>query len=361
VPEYFEPLTRKLSEWMPRMREYARLYVGIADGLLLPTAVNDRCEIVGTGWTNHFDPGSGAWTALMLWDHYRYTGDADLLRTVTYPMLRGHLRVYEEMVRPRPDGTALFLPSGPSPEYHRPGRPGWGEDSSYQLAFIHALLRAAAESATALELDEPRLSDWAELAQALPKGCIQEGRLFLWNGQDLDESHRHPAHLAGIWPCELFEACPEDAEPFTDDPEMVRNSLTQWVRRGQGEWAGWSTVAAAQIWVRSGDSDAALGMLETYQEWFTGPNYAPRHNAQKEGYTFWTWGAEWQNIMQLDAGIGFVAAVLEILARPQDVPKAWRDVAFKGLKMPGGSALSGHRERGEWVHLESAHIETLNE
>jgi hypothetical protein len=177
----------------------------------------------------------------------------------------------------------------------------------------------------------------------------------------LDESHRHPAHLAGIWPCELFEACPEDAEPFTDDPEMVRNSLTQWVRRGQGEWAGWSTVAAAQIWVRSGDSDAALGMLETYQEWFTGPNYAPRHNAQKEGYTFWTWGAEWQNIMQLDAGIGFVAAVLEILARPQDVPKAWRDVAFKGLKMPGGSALSGHRERGEWVHLESAHIETLNE
>jgi hypothetical protein len=101
-------------------------------------------------------------------------------------------------------------------------------------------------------------------------------------------------------------------------------------------------------------------MLETYREWFIGPNYAPRHNAQKEGYTAWTWGPEWQNIMQLDAGIGFVAAVLEILARPQAVPEAWRDVMFKGLKMPGGSTLAGHRERGEWVRLESAPSETLN-
>ncbi len=354
VPEYLEPLTRKLGEWMPQMREYARLYVGIEDGLLLPTAVNDRCEIVGTGWNNHFDPGSGAWMALMLWDHYRYTGDMDLLRTVTYPMLRGHLRVYEAMLRQHPDSTALFLPSGPSPEYHRPGRPGWGEDASYQLAFIHALARAASEAATVLEMNEPRLSEWAALSEMLPTGCFQEGRIFLWRGQDLDESHRHPAHLAGIWPCELYETSSEDSGPDTYPAATVRNSLHHWVRRGQGEWAGWSTVAAAQIWAHYGDSDAALGMLETYREWFAGPNYAPRHNAQKEGYTFWTWGAEWQEIMQLDAGIGFVAVVLEILARPEAIPQAWRDVAFTGLKMPGGSTLSGMRERGEWVRLESS-------
>ena len=353
VPEYFEPLARKISEWMPRMREYAALYVGISDGLLLPTAVNDRCDIVGTGWNNHFDPASGAWTALMLWDHYRYTGDTDLLRTVTYPMLRGHLRVYEAMVRPRPDGSALFLPSGPSPEYHRPGRPGWGEDASYQLAFVHALVRAASAAAAALELDEPRLSDWAALAGALPMGCFEQGRSFLWRGQDLDESHRHPAHLAGIWPCGLFDPSPENQELAAYNTEVVRNSLYHWVRRGQGEWAGWSEVAASLIWSHAGDSDAAAGMLETYREWFTGPNYAPRHNGQKEGFTAWTWGPEWQNIMQLDAGIGFVAAVLEILARPQAVPKAWQDVAFKGLKMPGGTVLSGHRERGEWVRLET--------
>lgn len=149
--------------------------------------------------------------------------------------------------------------------------------------------------------------------------------MFLWRGQDLDESHRHPAHLAGIWPCALRDTSRENPDADAYPAAAVRNSLYHWVRRGQGEWAGWSLVAASQIWTHHGDSDAALGMLETI------------------------------TTMQLDGGIGFVAVVLEILARPQAAPKAWQDVAFAGLKMPGGSTLSGHRERGEWVRLESTH------
>ena len=63
--------------------------------------------------------------------------------------------------------------------------------------------------------------------------------------------------------------------------------------------------------------------------------------------------------MQLDGAMGAAAAILEMLAHEcrgeirlaPAVPDEWKDVAFEGIRLPGGKFASGVRENGVWTKL----------
>ena len=353
--DWFAPLVTMLHGWFPKMQEYAQIHMGIDDGMLLPHAVDDRCMSADLNWINQFDPASGAWTALLLWDLHRYGGDSNTLRDVTYPMLRGTLRVYEEQLQKR-DG-AYYLPLAPSPEYNWI-RPPWGENPSFQLAVIHALIRAVEEAGALLQVTEPRLDGWRNIAAHLPIAAIAStpmaswfpprDHIALWNGQDLDETHRHPSHLAGVYPFDVFSP---------EDNTLLTHSFEYWVKMGTGLWSGWGTVWAVILWARRGEGNTAGWMLDSYRRFFTGPNHASRHDAQIPGFTVLD---DMVDVMQLDAALGAPAAILEMLAHERDgktylapaVPDDWRDLVFEGLRLPGGRFASGVRENGLWTTLE---------
>ncbi len=95
---HLPPIFALLTSWRERLRENARIFVGIEDGLMLPHAVDDRGMRMGGFWTGSMDHGCTAWMADLMYQYYRYTGDVAFLRETAYPFMYGAMRVCEEML-----------------------------------------------------------------------------------------------------------------------------------------------------------------------------------------------------------------------------------------------------------------------
>ncbi|MFW5841336.1 MAG: glycosyl hydrolase family 95 catalytic domain-containing protein [Planctomycetota bacterium] len=358
--ELFNPLVRMLDSWRERMGEYARIFAGVEDGLMLPHAVDDRCIPADRNWRCQFDPGSVGWTALELWRLYQYGGDRELLARSTWPLIRGALRTYQGLLEKR-DGK-WSLPMGPNPEYWPVQDPAnmagrdqqivrdWGPNASFQVAICHGLLDAAIRCVDLLGLREPQLETWLDIRRSLPRYAETNGRIGLFEGQDLEFSHRHHSHLGGIFP---FQTLDVDGA----DREIIDRSITRWVKIGPGEWTGWCMPWAAILWAHLGQAQAAAGIVQNYRRFFTGPNHASRHDAVAAGYTAKTGSP---HVMQIDAAMGIVAAICEMCAHQRGgdvrlapaVPASWGEVQFETIRLPGGRFASGTRIGGKWQRLE---------
>lgn len=351
---HFEPVWRLLASWMPQLQQNGRAFFENSRALMLPHAVDDRCQVIGSYWQGTIDQACAAWMGLLAWQHYRHTLDLYLLRETAWPLLQGAFEGFWAMVEEAPDGT-LRLPVSVSAEF-----PGWGANSSFQLAALHMTCRLLREAAQALS--EPQDPRWLHVQEKLPTASTMRiakvwgekelrDRIVLWEGQDLTESHRHHSHLAAIYP---FSTLDPAAHPVTR--ELIKRSLEHWVRMGCGQWAGWSFPWAASIWARCGHGSPAATLLHLWQETFTNSGGATLHDADFPGITTLQHGpfldepgaARTRDVMQLDAGCGALQALAELCVqqRGQQLwvapchPKQWPDYAFEGLHAEGGFLVS---------------------
>jgi hypothetical protein len=353
--ECLDPLEAMLRRWEPLLRENARTYVGVEDGLLLPHAVDDRGTCMGGFWTGQTDHGSTAWAGQLLWLRYRHSMDTDYLRETVYPFLRGALRTYEPMLEG--DHQGLSLPVGVSPEYGGAGGKAWGRNASFQLACIHFLCRALLEASTTLGIDGDDQRRWRDIQSRLPVGTIADDELQLWEGMPLPESHRHHSHLASFYPFGLLDPHGEDSHR-----RLVERSLRRLTLLGTGQWTGWCVPWAAILHARAGNGDGALHLLHAFRRFFMSAGHYSTHDAVARGFTVRTGNP---GIMQVEAALGASAAVLELLAEtnapsggvlrvfggaPAHHP-AWRDVAFQGLLADGAFLLDARREDGRTVEV----------
>jgi hypothetical protein len=339
-----EPLWEMIKRWEPRLRENARVFAGVPDGLQLPHAVDDRCTCMGGFWTGSVDHGSTAWMGQLMWLQWRFTHDESFLRDTCYPFLKGAMRVYEAMLE-KVDG-AWSLPVSVSPEYGGANMNAWGRNASFQLACIHFLCRALLEASQLLGVDEAESARWADISANLPLAATDPaGReIWLWEGQPLAESHRHHSHLAGIHPFEIFDYYGNEAHRA-----LIDASINTWTRQGMGLWAGWSMPWAAIIHARLGHGEMADVLLGIYRRCFLNAGYASSHDAQFRGFTLMAGRPE---IMQIEATMAASAAVLELLVHSVEgtlrifpaVPRWWRDVSFDGIRTDGAFLVSGRME-----------------
>jgi alpha-L-fucosidase 2 len=342
-----EPLWEMIARWEPRLRENARVFAGVTDGLQLPHAVDDRCTCMGGFWTGSIDHGSTAWTGQLMWLQWRFTHDEAFLRDTCYPFLKGAMRVYEAMLE-RVDG-AWSLPVSVSPEYGGAGKNAWGRNASFQLANIHFLCAALTEASELLGVDETDRARWQDIHANLPLASTDPaGReIWLWEGQPLAESHRHHSHLAGIHPFEIFDFHGDEAHRA-----LINGSLTTWTRQGMGLWSGWSMPWAAILQARLGNGEMADVLLGIYRRCYLNPGYASGHDAVFRGFTLMAGRPE---IMQIEATLAASAAVLELLVQGVHgvlrlfpaVPRWWRDVSFDGIRTDGAFLVSGRMENSK--------------
>ncbi|MEK7403963.1 MAG: hypothetical protein AAB225_02550, partial [Acidobacteriota bacterium] len=121
------------------------------------------------------------WTVQSLWWHYLYTLDQDYLRRV-YPMLRAAARFLAAYVSKGADGKYHIIPTV-SPE-------NWGatvdfrlnKDCIIDLALTEFALKAAAEAAKVLGVDDGERAKWAELGSNMapyPKAKGPYGEVWL--------------------------------------------------------------------------------------------------------------------------------------------------------------------------------------
>lgn len=355
--DHFQPLWQLIREWLPTLQESGRAFFAEPEALMLPHAVDDQCHVVGAFWTGSIDHGCTAWMALLAHDYYRYSQDGDFLRELAWPLLKGAWAGYRAMLEQDASGC-WHLPASVSPEYKGCRMDAWGEDASFQLAALHAVLRALPKVARLL--DEPIDPEWAEIQSHTPRFAsavlpdsyefpeMKRERIILWRGQDLDGSHRHHSHLAGITPFRTLD-------PKGEDEALIRSSLNWWIRCGPGAWSGWCVPWAALIHARCDHPDAAVAWLHTWNAAFTNAGRASLHNANFPGIsTLDDSPRRDRDVMQLDGRFGALSAVLELLVQDWNdeirvlprLPSGWSDLSFDGISAPGGFLIGARVRNG---------------
>lgn len=346
-----QPLVQMIQSWLPQLRQNARDFVGIEDGLQLPHAVDDRCRCMGGFWTGSIDHGSTAWTGQLFWQYYRYSMDESFLEDVAYPFMKGAMRVYEAMLED--EGERYVLPVSVSPEYGGSGMNAWGRNASFQLANIHFLCRALIEGAQLLGLDETDRAKWQDIDARLPLAATDPTgqQIWLWEGQPLAESHRHHSHLAGLYPFDIFD--------FDDPGEqlLVYNGLGHLTLMGMGLWTGWCMPWASILFSRAGYGDTADLILGLFRRAFLNQGYASTHDAVFHGFVVMS---HRPLIMQIEATMAAATAVMEMLCHVQrgvlhlfrGVPRHWKDASFENIRVEGAFLISAARGNRQTVKVQ---------
>jgi hypothetical protein len=373
---YLNPLWKMLMSWLPQMQKNGKQFFGNEKALMLPHAVDDRCQVVGTFWTGTIDHACTAWMAQLAWQHYRYTMDEKVLKEIAMPLLIGAFEGYWAMLEESRYGdgkTVLSLPVSVSPEFKGADMDAWGKNASFQLAALHCVAQILPQASKILNQEnDPR---WQKVSTSLPPystivGAYNAERwgknttfIALWEGTDLEDSHRHHAHLGGIYPFGTIDA------QSPQHKQIVNNTLNRWVTQGAGGWSGWCIPWAAILNMRGGRTEAAISWLHWWRENFVNEGRGTLHNAAFNGVSLLgspTWykmpdSIPNREVMQLDAGQGAMSAVLELLVQQRqdivyvipEVPLAWlnSDFSFENIRAEGGFSIDAKVQNGETIEI----------
>ncbi|MEI6070594.1 MAG: glycoside hydrolase family 95-like protein [Verrucomicrobiae bacterium] len=350
---HLEPLWKLMREWLPLLKENASKFYGAPDAVMLPHAVNDRGQVVDTFWQGMIDIGCTAWMGQLAWLHSRHTLDTGILREVAWPLVSGAFEAfYATSERIVDNGkTRLSLPVSVSPEYGY-GFDTWGRDSSFSLAAFHMTAQILPEAARLLgKPEDPR---WKEVEELLPPYTTIEStnpwnpaekirHMAMWEGQGLDESHRHHSLLAAIHPFKTLD-------PF--DPahkKLLTDTLQHWLSKGAGNWSGWSFPWASSLCSYCGMPDGAIFWLKYDLGLYFNAGGNSDHNGDFVGVSLLardyilTPGERYRAAVQCDASMGVITALFDILVQTRGdqisvlpaLPKKWRDFSFDGVLTEG--------------------------
>jgi alpha-L-fucosidase 2 len=345
--EHLRPLFELVWSWREQLRDNARHFVGIDDGYMLPHAVDDRCTCMGAFWTGTIDHACAAWIAQMMFDYVDYSGDQRFLRETAFDFMRGTMRVFEAMLERRTDGR-LELPLSVSPEYRGAAMNAWGANASFQLA---AMQRLALNLLRAAEwLGEEPAAAWLDIRENLPQASLYgpagKEEIALWDGQLLEESHRHHSHLAALCP---FDSIDADAPEWRD---VVARSRQRWIEKGMSRWTGWCMTWASMLNSRFNNGRMAELILEIWQRVFTNDGGGTLHDAAFSGFSL---HAGNPRIMQMDAAMGAVSAIQDMILHSRQgvlhllagMPPRWRYLRCTDMPAPGGFRISvDYQKRG---------------
>lgn len=111
-------------------------------------------------WISHVT-SSGSEVAVHAWWRYRHTGDREWLRTHAYPLLRGTVEFYRQLVKKEADGLYHLSGTNVHEDF-------WGvKDSIMDLAAIRGTVPLAIRAAEILEVDSELRGHWKELLEHL--------------------------------------------------------------------------------------------------------------------------------------------------------------------------------------------------
>jgi hypothetical protein len=333
-PEYLLPFFDMLWSWLPVLKENSEIFTGRSGGIKIPHATDDRgVRVIPLLNGGLLDPGSTAWPALMMHKYVNYSQDTAFLSSRGFPFMQLAFNGFYALLKE--ENGVLNLPLANSPEFYtKPGgKGGLGKNVTFQLICLHELAKALIQAATIL--GEEHDARWQKTLDQLPLSTIIDGRLAVWEGQPYDRCHRHFSHLAGIYPFDSYDWS------NTRYRNILQQSYDEWVGQGSDCYAGWSIPWVVMLHNRFGNPQASVRAIRDWQQIYLNEGYGTLHDAREQR----------PERMQIEAGLGMAAALLDMMAYEQNdvihlfagIPAEWIDVEFDNIALPGGVHISADR------------------
>ena len=345
------PLFNLYDKFKEDYRENARKLYGCR-GLLLPLFMDNGC-----GKKKNLQPhvlywtGSSAWISAIYYEYYQYTKDLDFLRNRAYPFMKECALFYEDFYVYDENGKLKSYPSD-SPENRPNGKyEGGGEISvcinpTMDFALLKELLNNLIEGADTLGVDEDKTCEWKKMLSAIPEYEINEdGAIKEWLHKDFLDNyhHRHQSHIYPLFPA--YEVGKDDGEIF----EAMKVAVEKRLVIGLKEQTGWSLSHMANIYARLKDGNGVKKCLDLLLRFCTGENLFTYHNDWRNMGVTLKYTHAGKAPFQIDANMGFTAAVYEMLlySTPSGkleilpaLPSEFKSGEVKGLKTQVGADVS---------------------
>ena len=345
LSETFIPYINYAKAYMPLAERNADAYVAES----YPDKLSESGKngwIIGTGgWPykidgfsskSHSGPGTGAFTALLFWDHYDYTRDVEFLRDFGYPALRSMSVLYSKALK-NVDGVYLVEHSA-SPEIEHNGSYYHTSGCAFDQQMVYECFRRTIDSAGILGIEDPFLDEITAILPHLEPvligddGQVKEFREETHYASIGEPNHRHVSHLVGLYPGTIINE---------SHPEWISAAEVTLNRRGDRSHC-WAVAHRMLLWARVGNGKRAMDLLESLIRNNVMDNLWDRHPP-----------------FQIDGNFGYTAGVGEMLVGGSDgvvrilpaLPPEWHTGEFSGIVSRGGISFDCKWQNGKITYL----------
>ncbi|WP_081238940.1 glycosyl hydrolase family 95 catalytic domain-containing protein [Streptomyces viridosporus] len=256
LAEMTEPVLRMLDDLSVAGARTARLQYGAGGWVTHHNTDGWRgtAPVDGALW-GMWQTG-GAWMALHIWEHYRFTGDLDALRR-RYPVLKGAAQFFLNTLVQDPGTDYMVTCPSNSPENSHHGGVSVCAGPTMDMQILRDLFQAVADASTLLGTDADFRSRVLTLRGRLApikvgaQGQIQEWQAD-WDAGAPEQTHRHVSHLYGLHPSNQITV--------RGTPSLAQAARTTLERRGDAG-TGWSLAWKINFWARLEDGRRSYKLL----------------------------------------------------------------------------------------------------
>ncbi|MBE6935251.1 MAG: glycoside hydrolase family 95 protein [Ruminococcaceae bacterium] len=340
LSELHESLFDLIARVCERGKETARVMYGMRGSVThhntdyYGDSAPQDAYMASTSW-----PTGGAWLALHLWEHYRYTRDLEFLRQ-WQPVMREFALFFLDYLTPDGNGYLVTCPSvSPENRYLLPD----GYDSpicagpAMDNQILRELFGALIEADALLGLGDPLTAEFAAAREKLPPDQIgSRGQLLEWR-EEYAEMQPGMGHIS-----HLYAAYPGYQINWLETPELLKaagRSVDLRVEGGAGR-GGWPLAWFICQYARQLDREK------------TGAAIAKMLVSSKTRNFF-----NGARVFQIDGNLGATAGIAEALMQSHTgiihllpaLPLTWAEGEITGMIARGNVAVDIRWAEGKLV------------